>query len=918
MDMISRMAIEEKLRDMLKPMPPAFFRGPARRRGPAPADEPVAIVGMACRLPGDANSPQELWQLVDEGRDAVSELPADRGWVPAAAEGPDADAARAQRGCFVRAAHEFDAAFFGIAAREAAAMEPQQRLLLEAAWEALERAGIRPGTLRGSDTAVYVGATGSEHTRQEAERSTGYRRLVRGVATTGAAPRRVAGVLGLAGPVVSVDTACSSSLVAVHLAGQALRRGDCGLALAAGTAVTATPGLLADFAVLRAAARNGRTEALAGTADGPRWGEGVAVLALERLSDARRTGHRVLALVRGSAVDQGRADGTSQRRVIQRCLADAALDPRDVDAVEGHGAGSAPGDRVEAAAVLAVYGHRRPADRPLWLGSVKPNIGDTRAAAGIAGIIEMVEAMRHQTLPRTLHAHAPAAGLERPAGTVAPPTAPVAWPRGPRPRRAAVSSFGNSGVHAHVIVEEPPMVEPQSDPTASGPAAAGARPDGGAAPAGTPLVFVLSGRTEAALRGQSAQLAEHLTANPDTGLADAAATLVHHRTQFEHRAATVAATRDQLVEQLAGLAVGTEHPDTAVGRAGRGKTAFLFSGQGSQRATAGRELYRSQPVFADALDAVCAHLDPQLGRSLKDLMFADLGTFEAELLNQTLYTQSTIFALETALYRLVEHWGLAPDYLIGHSIGELAAAHAAGVLSLRDAAVLVYHRARLMQDIEAEGAMLSVMADRETVAAELDGRSGVTIAALNTPNSTVISGDTAAVVEIAGVLGARGVKAKRLRVSHAFHSPHLDPILDELIGYASGLDFRPPSIPIISNLTGQVAEPGHITTPRYWADHARQAVRFTDGVVTLRGLGVTRYLECGPTPVLTPLAQNHFAEADGASFATLLRTNRPEDVTARLAVGKLHTTGLSPDWSAFQPWGGQTDLPTYAFQRSSY
>ncbi|WP_415954499.1 type I polyketide synthase, partial [Streptomyces sp. KLOTTS4A1] len=743
------------------------------------ADDPVVIVGMSCRYPGGVAGPEDLWRLVDSGGDAISPLPTDRGWdVSRLFEHGDdrTGTSYATEGGFLHSAGDFDPAFFGISPREALAMDPQQRLLLEAAWEAVEYAGIDPTTLRGSRTGVYAGLMYHDYVSQLVE----VPEDVEGFLTTGTAGSVVSGrvsyVMGLEGPAVTVDTACSSSLVALHLAAQALRSGECSLALAGGATVMATPGSFIEFSRQRGLAPDGRVKAFADAADGTAWSEGVGILLLERLSDARRNGHQVLAVVRGSAVNQDGASngltapsGPSQQRVISAALAGAGLSAAQVDVVEAHGTGTKLGDPIEAQALLATYGQNRDTDQPLWLGSVKSNIGHTQAAAGVAGIIKMVMAMRHGVLPRTLNVDEPSSQVDWSAGAVQLITEPVAWPSSPTagPRRAGVSSFGISGTNAHVIVEESP--DGQNDVPAL--------------------------------------------------------------------------------------------PSASVGGGG---TAFLFSGQGSQRAGMGRELYEAFPVFADAFDAVCAELDQHLDRPVKDTVF----DAESDLLDQTVYTQAGLFAVEVALFRLMEHWGITPDYLLGHSIGELAAAHVAGVWSLEDAAVLVAARGRLMQALPTGGAMVAIQATEDQVLPFLTD--GVSIAAVNGPSSVVISGDEDAVQEIA----ARFDRTARLRVSHAFHSPHMEPMLDEFRTLAQSLAFHSPRIPVVSNLTGNVAG-DEIQSADYWVRHVREAVRFADGVSTLGALEVSHFLELGPHDVLTTLGRACLGDSEALTVSALRKDASP-------------------------------------------
>ncbi|WP_437184779.1 type I polyketide synthase, partial [Streptomyces tanashiensis] len=902
------------------------------------ADEPIAIVAMACRFPAGIASPEDLWRVVSEGTDAVTEFPADRGWDTDRLYDADPDHAGTtyvRHAAFLDDAAGFDAAFFGISPQEALAMDPQQRLLLETSWEVFERAGIDPTSLRGQDVGVFAGINSNDyslllHRSPEVE----------GLRLTGSSGSvlsgRIAYHLGLEGPVLTVDTACSSSLVALHLAAQALRRGECSMALAGGVMIMANPDTFVEFSRQRGLAPDGRCKAFADGADGTGWSEGAGLLLVERLSDARRHGHQVLAVLKGSAVNSDGAsngltapNGPAQQRVIRKALADAGLKPSDVDAVEAHGTGTTLGDPIEAQALLATYGQDRPADRPVWLGSVKSNLGHTQAAAGVAGVIKMVMAIRHGLLPRTLHVDAPSTNVDWSAGAVELLTESRPWPETERPRRAAVSSFGIGGTNAHVVLEQDSAPRPagrEADTETATDAADGSAPE-----ARTVLVPV-SGRTADGLRGQAGRLAPFVEGRPDLSVADTAYSLATTRAQLAHRAVLVATDRDRLAADLRALAEsGEASPGTVTGTPVAGKLAFLFTGQGSQWAGMGRELAATHPVFRDAFDAACAAVEQRLGehldRPLRDIVFAAPGSPEAALLDLTMYTQAALFALETALFRLYESWGVRPDLLAGHSIGEVSAAHAAGVLSLADAATLVAARGRLMQALPAGGAMVAVQATEAEVAsllAEASRTDAVCVAAVNAPDSVVISGSETEVLAVAAEFSARGHKTRRLQVSHAFHSALMEPMLDAFRAVCEGLDYRPATVPMVSTLTGKALAEDELGTPDYWVDQVRHAVRFADAVATLDGLGATTYLELGPGGVLTGMALGSLGDTDtdagtSACVATL-RRDQAEDVSVLTALAELHVRGITLDWNALyaEPRQARTDLPTYAFQHQRY
>lgn len=872
-------------------------------QGRGSINEPVAVIGVGCRFPGDIDGPERLWDFLTEKKCAITAYP-DRGFTNAGTF--------AESGGFLKDVAGFDNRFFDIPPDEALRMDPQQRLLLEVSWEALEHAGIIPESLRLSRTGVFVGVS-----------STDYVRLVSASAqqkstiwdNTGGSSsiiaNRISYFLDIQGPSIVIDTACSSSLVAVHLACRSLSTWDCDIALVGGTNVLISPEPWGGFREAGILSQTGCCHAFDKSADGMVRGEGCGVIVLQRLSDARLEGRRILAILTGSAVNQdGKSNGimapnpSAQIGVLENACKSARVDPLEIGYVEAHGTGTSLGDRIEAHALGMVFGRKRPGSGPLMIGSIKPNIGHLEGAAGIAGLIKAVLMVERGSL-------LPSGGFTEPNPAI--PFTELGlrvvdelqeWPVvAGRPRRAGVSSFGFGGTNAHVIVEEAGSVGAD---TVSG------RADVGGSGGGV-VAWVISGKTASALAAQAGRLGRYVRARPALDVVDVGYSLVSTRSVFDHRAVVVGQTRDELLAGLAGVVAGRPEAGVVCG-VGKpaGKTAFVFAGQGSQWLGMGSELYAAYPVFAEAVDAVVDELDRHLRYPLRDVIWGH----DQDLLNTTEFAQPALFAVEVALYRLLMSWGVRPGLVLGHSVGELAAAHVAGALCLPDAAMLVAARGRLMQALPAGGAMFAVQAREDEVAPMLGH--DVSIAAVNGPASVVISGAHDAVSAIADRLRGQGRRVHRLAVSHAFHSALMEPMIAEFTAVAAELSVGLPTIPVISNVTGQLVA-DDFASADYWARHIRAVVRFGDSVRSAHCAGASRFIEVGPGGGLTSLIEASLADAQIVSVPTL-RKDRPEPVSVMTAAAQGFVSGMGLDWasvfSGYRP--KRVELPTYAFQHQKF
>ena len=893
---------------------------------PPSHDDPIAIVGMSCRLPGGVRSPRELWELVAAGAECISEFPRDRGWDLDALYDPDADQPHTtyvRCGGFLKGAGEFDASFFGIGEREALAMDPQHRLLLEVAWEALERGGIDPGSLRGSPTGVFVGlATHDYYASLWRARPSELEGYV-GTGTAGSvASGRIAYTFALEGPAITVDTACASSLVSIHLASQALRAGECELALAGGVAVMASPHMFVEFSRQRALSPQARCRSYSTAADGTAWSEGVGLVVLERLSDARRHGHEVLALVRGSAVNQDGAsnglsapNGPSQERVIRAALASGGLGSADVDAVEGHGTATPLGDPIELGALLAVYGSARPEGRPLWLGSLKSNIGHAQAAAGVAGVIKMVEALRREVLPPTLHADPPLAELERP-DAVALLSEARPWRRGARLRRAGVSAFGLSGTNAHVVLEEAPA--PSGPPTEAPAPAPRSQPT---APATTPpltgaLAWSLSAKSPDALRGQAERLERHLASSPSIGPTDVAYTLAARRARLNHRAVAVGADYDELIAAVGALARGEDAENLFVGTAHAGSLAFVFPGQGSQWPGMALELLGSSAVFREAIEACDGALAPHTGWSLLDM----LRGAPAPSLERLDVVQPALFSMMVSLAALWRSCGVEPDVVVGHSQGEIAAAHVCGALSLDDAALVVALRSQALRRLAGHGGMVSITLAPDALKTRLEPYGDrISLAAMNGPCTQVVAGDPDALEQLLAECDRDGVWARRINVDYASHTPQIELIREELLELLATVAPVSNTIPFFSTVNGELTDGGSLDA-EYWYRNLRRTVQFEPVIRSLLAEGCRSFVEVSAHPVLT-VGIEEIVDAAAQESVAIVETLRREDGGPQRFAGSLatlHASGRDADLSLLAAGGKPVELPTYAFERRRY
>ena len=906
--------------------------------------EPIAVIGVGCRFPGNANHPDSFWQLLHEGIDAVTDVPSDR-WDIDAYYDPDPEAplkAYTRKGSFIQQVDQFDPQFFGISPREAVSLDPQQRLLLEVTWEALENAGIAPHQLRNSKTGVYVGICTDDYTSNHI--ATGVIKILTQSSLKGdntassdaysslgnsrsMAVGRISHLLGLQGPNIQLDTACSSSLVAVHLACQSLRSKESNLALVGGVNLILSPGNTIARSKIKALAPDGRCKTFDASADGYGQGEGCGVVVLKRLSDAIADGDSILALIRGSAINHdGPSSGLTvpnkkaQKEVIQQALDNARIEPHQVSYVEAHGTGTTLGDPIELEALAAVYGKNRPPNQPLVVGSVKTNFGHLEAAAGVSSLIKVVLALHHQEIPPHLHFTQPNPYIPWNQIPITIPTSRIPWQQGEQPRMAGVSSFGMSGSNVHVILESAPGEGNRQQATGNSEDCLER----------SHHLLTLSAKTKPALVELAARYRNYLELHPELALPDICYTANVGRSHFTHRLAVVASSQTELKEKLGSFNLEKEVPGLFSAQlpntSNQPKLAFLFTGQGSQYVYMGWELYQTQPTFRSAIEKCDRLLKPYLEKPLLEVLYSNLGNREqgignrgeTSLLNQTAYTQPALFALEYALVQLWKSWGIQPNVVMGHSVGEYLAATVAGVFSLEDALKLIATRGRLMQQLPESGEMVSVLASESQVRLAIAPYSSeVALAAINGPESIVISGAGVAISEICTNLELQGIKTKRLQVSHAFHSPLMEPMLAEFETVARQITYHQPQIPLISNITGKPADQS-IATAQYWVNHVRQPVQFARSIETLKQQKYTIFLEIGPKPILLGMGLQCLPEQETLWLPSLREQKSESEMLSSL--GKLYVSGVKVNWLKFDQdyTRCKVMLPTYPFQRQRY
>ncbi|MBB5938762.1 type I polyketide synthase [Streptomyces zagrosensis] len=934
-------AVVGQLQSVLLAPEATAFEEPAAT-APGTDDEPIAIIAMSCRLPGDVSTPDGLWKLVADGTDAISSFPTNRGWDVEALYDTDPDrpgTTYTREGGFLHDADLFDADFFTIGPREALAMDPQQRLLLEASWEAFERAGIDPAALRGSPSGVFIGAMTQDYGERMHEASESAKGHVLTGNTVSVLSGRLSYVFGLAGPAITIDTACSSSLVALHLAVQSLRRGESTMALAGGAAIMAAPGMFVEFSRQRGLAPDGRCKAFAASADGTGWGEGIGVLLLERLSDAQRNGHHILALVRGSAINQDGASngltapsGPAQQRVIRQALADARLTGDQIDAVEAHGTGTRLGDPIEAQALLATYGrHRAAGNEPLWLGSLKSNIGHTQAAAGVAGVIKMVQAMRHGVLPRTLHVDDPSAHVDWSSDTVRLLTEQQDWPDMGRPRRAAVSSFGISGTNAHVILEEAPQPAPAPESEVAAETGPGVAVGTTVEPEASVTPVVISARDRHALQAQAQQLATYVEDHPEADLYDVADTLLTARATFEHRAIILAENRAHLITELHALANGHDTPHTVTGHANHTKPVFVFPGQGSQWTGMATGLLDTSAVFRESIAECESALAPYVDWSLTEALRSE------QPLERVDIVQPALFAVMVSLARLWRSLGVHPTAVIGHSQGEVAAAVTAGALTLHDGARITALRSQAIHTtLTGHGTMASLpLTTHDTTQLLTQWQDRLHIAAHNGPHTTVIAGETTAIQELLTHCEQHNIRARRINVNYASHSPYVEAIQQQLAQDLADIAPTTSDIPFYSTVTGTQLDTTQLTA-HYWYTNLRQPVLLTNATTTALNNHHTTYIEISPHPILTPSIEdtldNHTNTGTGTGTGTTNNTTPTATITSTLRrdqgnwtqlltnAAQIAVHGTPVNWTTLHGNGPrrQLDLPTYPFQRRRY